>query len=269
MRLTLFAKANHDVHDSLHSLHVNGALCWNGINEIVRESHPGWSVRVRHETCARFDQLAAADGRIPEALARRGLALGNYGLASQFGGALYTTPADAVVLSLQPDLYIRLARHRAGGFLFFPEHRQHWPEADRRWLHDEFEVSPLTDAAASMRSLEAIVALLRAHRAVPVLVYNLSSVVPGDTVHCYAGLGETLSLRIRRFNVALCELSQRIGISVIDVDAIVAQAGVAVAKLDTRHLRAEGARRVAAEVVRVLADLGCFEARTAMDGACA
>ncbi|MCC6868680.1 MAG: hypothetical protein IT522_07645 [Burkholderiales bacterium] len=266
MRLTLFAKANHDVYDSLHSQHVNGVLCWNGINEIVRERYPGWSVRVRHETCARFDQLAAADGRIPEALARRSLALGNYGLASQFGGALYTVPADAVVLSLQPDLYIRLARHREEGFLFFPEGRPHWPEADRRWLHDAFEVSPLPDAAASMRSLETIVARLRAHRAVPVLVYNLSSVVPGDTVHCYAGLGETLSLRIRRFNLALCELSQRIGISVIDVDTIVARAGAAVVKLDARHLRAEGARQVAVEVVRVLDDLGCFDARVPMGG---
>lgn len=259
MRLTLFAKGNHDVHDTLHSQRLGGELCWNGINEIVRERHPGWSVRVRHETSARFDQLAAADGRIPAVLAQRSLDLGNYGLPSQFGGALYTAPADAVVLSLQPDLYFRMARHRGEGFLFHPEGRRGWSQEDQRWLRDEFEISPLPDAAASMRSLEAVVARLRARSGVPVLVYNLSSVVPGDTVHSYAGLGETLSLRIRRFNLALCELSQRIGISVIDVDAIVAQAGVAVAKLDARHLRAEGARRVAAEVVRVLGDLGCFD----------
>lgn len=261
LRLTLFAKANHDVHDSLHSLRVNGVLGFNGINEIVRVRHPGWTVRVRHETCARFDQLAAADGRIPASVAQRGLALGNYPLASQFGGALYTTPADAVVLSLQPDLYFRLARHRHDGFVFHPEGRHGWSAADQAWLRDDFDVSPAPDAATSMHHLETIVTRLRAESDAPVLVYNLSSVVPGDTVHCYAGLGETLSLRIRRFNLALCELSQRIGISVIDVDAIVARAGVAVAKLDTRHLHAEGARRVAAEVVRVLEDLGCFEDR--------
>ena len=261
MRLTLFAKGNHDVHDSLHSQRLGSVLAWNGINEIVRERYPGWSVRVRHETCARFDQLAAADGHIPGVLARRSLELGNYGLASQFGGTLYTAPADAVVLSLQPDIFFRMARHRAEGFLFHPEGRPDWREADRHWLREAFDLLPVPEVAASMHSLEAVVARLRTRGHMPVLVYNLSSVVPGDTVHDYAGLGETLSLRIRRFNLALCELSQRIGISVIDVDAIVAQAGVAVAKLDAWHLRAEGARRVAAEVVRVLDDLGCFQSR--------
>lgn len=262
MRLTLFAKGNHDVHDSLHSQRLAGVVGWNGINEIVRERHPGCSVRVRHETCARFDQLAAADGTVPAAFAGRTLDLGNYGLASQFGTALYTAPADVAVLSLQPDVYFTMARHRREGFVFHPEGWRYWPEADRQWFKESFEPAPLLDVAASMRSLETIVARLRAQRDRPVLVYNLSSVVPGDTVHSYLGLGETLSLRIRRFNLALCELSQRIGISVIDVDAIVAQAGVSVAKLDARHLRAEGARRVAAEVVRVLEDLGCFEPST-------
>jgi len=259
LRLTLFAKGNHDVHDSLHSQRLRGVVEWNGINEIVRERHPGWSVRVRHETCARFDQLAAATGAIPPAFAGRSLDLGNYGLSHQFGDALFTTSADAVVLSLQPDVYFHMARHRSAGFVFHPENWRAWSDADRQWLRATFEPAPLLDVATSMRHLEAVVARLRAQRDVPVLVYNLSSVVPGDTVHNYAGLGETLSLRIRRYNLALCELSQRIGISVIDVDAIVAQVGVANAKLDARHLRAEGARRVAAEVVRVLDDLGCFD----------
>ena len=65
---------------------------------------------------------------------------------------------------------------------------------------------------------------------------------------------------MRRFNLGLAELSQQTGISVIDVDRIVARAGADRLKLDTVHLTAEGCRLVAEEVVRVLDDLGYLPA---------
>ncbi len=82
--------------------------------------------------------------------------------------------------------------------------------------------------------------------------------VPGDTVHRHLGLPETLATRIRRFDVGLAELSQRTGISVIDVDAVLARTGAMRAKLDALHFTAEGCRTVAEEIVRVLDDLGCL-----------
>jgi hypothetical protein len=69
---------------------------------------------------------------------------------------------------------------------------------------------------------------------------------------------DALSTRIRRLNLGLIELSQDTGISVIDVDSVVARAGADHVKLDAVHLTAEGCRLVAEEVVRVLDDLGCF-----------
>ena len=53
-------------------------------------------------------------------------------------------------------------------------------------------------------------------------------------------------------------MSRQTGISVVDVDAVVARAGAARLKLDALHLTAEGYRLVAAEVVHILADLGCL-----------
>ena len=262
-RFTIFAKGNLDVHDTLHSLRVGGAVAWNGINAILRERFPGTTARVRHETWSRSDALLATDGGIPQALAGRDLALGPYPVASQFSRAVFETDADVYVLSIQPDVASWLFRHRREGFLLMAYDNETWHERDRQWLRDEFDPTGLLDADASMANLGAIAERLRARSEAPVLVYNLSSVVPGDSVHCYAGLDETLSTRIRRFNVALADLSRRTGISIVDVDAVVARAGAARLKLDAFHLTAEGCRHVAAEAVRVLDDLGVLTARAA------
>ncbi len=257
-RLTVFAKGNLDVRDSLHSLRLAGKLLWNGINDIVREKYPGTLVRLRHETWSRSDALLEATGIIPAGLSERSLPLGSYPLASQFSVAVFDTDADAIILSLQPDLTVRLARHRRDGYLFHPSDWQDWTPEDQRWLREDFAMDDLLDVDSSMANFATMVARIRARSTAPILVYNFSSVIPGDAVHCYEGLEETLSTRIRRFNLALADLSQRTGLSIIDVDRIVARAGADRVKLDAVHLSPEGCRLVADEVVRVLEDVGAL-----------
>jgi lysophospholipase L1-like esterase len=107
-----------------------------------------------------------------------------------------------------------------------------------------------------MRNLRAIIGRIRQSSEAPILVYNVSSIVPGETVHCLQGLGEIYSTRCRRFNLGLAELSEETGISVVDVDSIVARAGADKLKIDAMHLTADGYRLVAEEVVRIFIDLG-------------
>ena len=262
-RLRIFAKGNLDVRDSLHSLRVGGELLWNGINEIVRVRHPGTVVQVLHETMTRSDALLEARGEVPADLAQRTLDLGAYPAAAQFSTALFEARADAIVLSIQPDVAMTLARHKRDGYLFHPWDWASWPEDDRRWLRQNFHPVPLLDADASMRNLERVVARIRERSAVPIVLYNVSAIVPGDSTHAYQGLDETLATRIRRFDLAVIDLSRRIGLSVVDVDAIVARAGADRVKLDVFHLDAEGCRLVANQTVRVLEDLGVFPATAA------
>jgi hypothetical protein len=257
-RLTIFAKGNLDVRDSLHALRLGGALAWNGLNEVLRARCPGVVARVRHETWARSDALLEAQGVVPPALAERSLPLGAYPAASQFSRAVFETDADAVVLSIQPDLNTTLVRHRRDGFLFYPNDWRAWPAEDQAWLREAFEPVGLLDAATSMANLARVVARIRARTSAPILVYNVSGVVPGEQVHAHDGLGDIFSTRIRRFNLGLIELSQQTGISIVDVDAIVARAGADRLKYDAMHLTGEGCRAVAEETARVLADLGCL-----------
>lgn len=257
-RLKVFAKGNLDVRDTLHSMRVGSELRWNGINEIVRARFPSTVVQVVHETWSRSDALLAATGDVPRELSERALPLGAFPLPAQFSRRAFEPGPDAIVLSVQPDITVTLARHRREGYLFHPAQSDSWTEADRRWLRDEFAFEGLLDVAASMRNFERIVARIREGTSAPILVYNVSAVVPGETVHCHLGLGDTLATRIRRFNLGLAELSQRTGISVIDVDRVVARAGADAAKVDAIHLTAAACRQVAEETVRVMDDLGVF-----------
>lgn len=257
-RLTILAKGNADVRDSLHALHENGAVAWNGLNGLMRERHPEWTARVIHETMTRSDALLAPAAATPPALAGHVLPLGPYPAGSQFDTRLFDGGADIVVLSIQPDVMNRLVRHAGDGHLFYPHDAAAWPEQDRRWLVDQYRPEPPLDPAQSMANFARVVARIREKGDPIVLVFNLSPIVPWERVHCYEGVGETLAERIRKFNLALTELSRTTGISIVDVDAVLARAGAERLKLDAVALNAEGCRLVAEEVLRILEDLGCF-----------
>ncbi len=257
-RLTLFAKGNLDIRDSLHSLRIGRSVVWNGVNEVVRIRFPGTLIRLRHELCTRSDALCEARGVVPASLAEHPLPLAPYGPEVQFSQALFEAGADAIILSILSDVAGNLLRHRAENYLLCPHNLDSWVAADRAWLKDAFVRVPLLDVEDSMHNFCKIVARIRHRSDVPILVYNVSSIIPGEWVHCHTGLEDLLSTRIRRFNLALIELSRQTGISIIDVDAICARAGARRLKIDAVHLNAEGCRLIAEEVVRVLEDLGCF-----------
>jgi hypothetical protein len=252
------AKGNGDVRNALYALHEGGAVRWNGINAILREGWPGWTARVIHETMSRSDAVAAEPSAPPSALMARKLPLGPFPARGQFESRLFTERPDVVVLSIQPDVMNGLLRHRRDGHLFYPYAAESWPERDQAWLADNYEPEPSLDAARSMKNLARIVSRLREQGDPHILVFNLSPIVPWERVHCYQGVGETLAQRIRRFNVALADLSAETGISIVDVDAVAARHGAEQLKVDAVSLTAQGCRLVCEEFVRILDDLGAF-----------
>ena len=262
-RLTIFAKGNADVRDCLVAQRSGECVAWNGINEALRVSHPGWIARVRHETFTRSDALLAAAGLVPDALAGRDLPLGAYPAESQFRSHLFAAGDAVAVLSIQPDVMTRLARHRGDGHLFYPAGVDGWVAADRRWLAEHYAPAEPLAAAQAMAGLDEIVARLRRGGTTRILVFNMSPIIPWERIHNHHGLAEGLAERIRRFNLALIDLSRRSGVSIVDVDAVLARAGAERLKVDAVHLTAEACRLVAHEVVRILADLGCLAAERA------
>ncbi len=258
-RINIFVKGNVDVHDSLHSCRIGGELRWNGINEILRRSTSKVVARVRHETFTRSDALIAATGEIPPSLVGKDLSLGAYPLQSQFSTKLFEPGYDAIVLSLQPDIATGLYRHRQEGYLFYAAESETWARDHREWLKSDFELVPPLSVSAAMDNLSQIITRIQSVSDTPILIFNLSAVIPGDTTYCYLGLDETYATRIRRFNLALVELSARAGVSIVDVDAIIARHGAQTLKLDAVHLTPLGYELAAVETARILSDLGVLD----------
>ncbi len=96
-----------------------------------------------------------------------------------------------------------------------------------------------------------------------VLVVNVSTFDPTDQTSSLHGLDEEpISMRAHRINLALLKLSNEIGISIIDVDRITAEAGCAGVVPAALTLSAEGSAQVRDETVRVLEDYGFFDERS-------
>ena len=119
-RLTLFVKGNVDVHDFLHSCRIGGELMWNGVNEVLRERYHGNLARIMHETWTRSDALLECDGSVPGGSRSAMCRWASDPPASQFSNAIFTTPADAIILSIQPDVTTSMVQHRRDGFFFIP-----------------------------------------------------------------------------------------------------------------------------------------------------
>jgi len=70
-------------------------------------------------------------------------------------------------------------------------------------LREAFVSEGLLSVEASIANFEKIVARIREQSSAPILVYNVSAVVPGERMHAYSDTEETVSTRIRRFNLGL------------------------------------------------------------------
>ena len=259
--IRIFARGNTDVRDSLLWSRVAGVLEWNGINEVLRARHPGVIAKVRHETCARIDLIPLPGETLPsppEELARR-LPSGAHPIARQHSSALFDAPADAVIFSLQSAVNSSLVRHRRDGWLLLPDDFDTWDAASRAWLASECENAGPAPIEPTLQRLEQLIGAVQERLGAPVLIYNLSPVIPGERTHCWLGAEDALGLRVRRFNVGLVELSTRQDFSIVDVDRILACAGAERLKIDMVHLKAEALRLVADEVVRILEERGCFD----------
>lgn len=260
--LRIFARGNVDVRDALLWSRVGGQLQWNGINEVLRVRHPGTIAKVRHETCARLDLVPLPGETLPgppPELARR-FPSGAHPIERQHRTAMYDAPADVVVLSMQSATTNALVRHRREGWLLLPDELETWDAESLAALKRDFENAGLAPLETVIERLERLVPAIEDRLGAHVLVFNLSPIVPGERVHCWVGAEESLALRVRRFNLALAELSARLGFSIVDVDRICACAGADRVKVDLFHLTAEGYRLVAEETVRILEERGWFDA---------
>ncbi len=263
-KLRLFLKGNDDLVGSL--LPVEKANPGGAIRELVRSRCRGaCDLELTHESCARSDlllQQIEAD-HVPDEV--KGLAAqGDGGTAwADMPTRLGTSPVDICVLSLEPDIGRALWRHRETGYLVDPPARwgDDWPAPKRAWFADRFEPVGQIPVEQWKEKFIRLVRILKERTGAHIIVYNCSTFDPGDRVHNYRGVEGGLGLRAHRFNLALIEISALEGISIIDVDRLIGEAGAGRHVLAPLRYSAGGFELIRAEFLRVLEDIGFFESR--------
>jgi hypothetical protein len=98
-----------------------------------------------------------------------------------------------------------------------------------------------------------------------VIFSNVSTIDPADTTTNYHGLqDDPPSLRAHKTALAILDLSNQLGVSVIDADRLLAEMGAAPHVEKIGHYDAEASDIICEEIKRILEDYGFFENRPVM-----
>jgi hypothetical protein len=117
-------------------------------------------------------------------------------------------------------------------------------------------------ATSFHEDLVAVIDAVKLRSGAHVLVSNVSTFDPEDeTSNLHGGDPEPLSMRAHRVDLVLLKLSHLVGVSLIDVDRISAEAGCRNVVPHVLELSAQGSALVRDETVRVLEDYGFFDLR--------
>lgn len=119
------------------------------------------------------------------------------------------------------------------------------------------------EAVQSVRAdLVAVVNTIKDKLGAHILVANASTIDPADATHNYHGVAEEpVPLRVHRLVHMLVRVSHDEGISIIDIDRLIAELGAADHVEAAMSYSAAACAAIAAEVVRILEDYGFFDER--------
>ena len=125
---------------------------------------------------------------------------------------------------------------------------------------------PHAVAAAVKEDLLACIKLIKSKVGAHILVANLSSIDPQNPIYTYHGLdAEPFTLCAQRLNLVLIGASHEEGISIIDVDRKIAEAGGGGTVVSGGVYNEAGSLVVLNELIRVLDDYGFLDDRPLME----
>jgi hypothetical protein len=171
-------------------------------------------------------------------------------------------PKTVIALSVGSDVTRSLYRHREYGFLV--DIGGWWlnqsldkaiKDVDTvRWFKDNFEAIGKIEVADFQANFERIIRHLHSTGS-QVIVLNTLVVDPLSPLHNYQLHNQAHMTRRREFNIALNELSARLGFHVVDIDRLLKMQGVR-EQIDFAHISTAAKLPIAHEGYRILRELG-------------
>lgn len=126
----------------------------------------------------------------------------------------------------------------------------------------EASASGTVDSDSCFEALQRVVQMVKEGPGAHVVMLNGSSLDPEDRHHTYVGMADDpIAVRIHKMNLVALELSYREGISIIDVDRIVAELGGDQSVEAPLRYSEDANVAIREEFLRVIEDIGFFEKR--------
>src|SRR5262245_55927233 len=176
-------------------------------------------------------------------------------------------PKTVVTISIGSDAGgRRLYRHKQHGFLVDPGGG--WLKSldatlndlsAVAWFRQNIESVGLISVEAFMENFTKIIQLLRANTTTHVIVFNALTIEPGNTAHNFQFVKHSDTMRWRRFNIALMELSRQLDFPIVDLDRIVRRYGIKDQR-SAAHFPPQVDLVLARQTFRIMNDLGVFSA---------
>lgn len=264
-RISVFLKGNEDLADSLLAIGEGGQKLAKGLRQRVNETYRGrFEVEIFQESSGPTELLLASSLRPhPE----------HYPLASSEGDPgpvdlapptrLFQHAADVVVFSLEPEITRPLWSHKKTGFRVSPHPgwEKEWASDQRRSFADHYEPLGLVPVERFRQGFARLVADIKEQTAAHIIVFNCFAFDPDDRTRSYFGIPDTHALRALKFNLALIDISTEQGISIVDVDRVLAELGGACHVTAAFRYSPQACESIRDEFLRVLQDIGFFEHR--------
>jgi hypothetical protein len=229
----------------------------------ARRKHPGLAVDVACEPCGHPSLLLQQIeiGRIPDELREIGLI--DDELTAQFEGQFFEARPDVILLSIGPAATQSLWRRSNGTYIVrLPERwEQRWSAAQRAWIHEHLEPMGPVTGEQFRRDLARLVREVKAHGGAHVVVLNASTFNPREEVWRLNRDADSLSLRIHAMNLAVMKVSRAEGISIVDVDRLIAELGARNVVSGAVDYTAAAFDVIGDELIRIMEDIGFFEKR--------
>lgn len=184
-------------------------------------------------------------------------------LTGQSPTSLLEAGIDIIVFSTQAEITKNLWQHHQTGHLIdIPEDwEQQWSEVAKQEFQQHFSPTGLLSAEQSQANFSQLIQLLKEKTGAYIIFYNCSDFDPSDRTTNYHNVGETLRLRIQKLNLFLLKLSMQEGISIVDVESLIAELGAAQHITSPLDYSPEAYQVICQEFFRVITDVGFFENR--------
>lgn len=172
-------------------------------------------------------------------------------------------PKNVIVLGIASDEVRQVYRHREHGFVVDPG--GWWLNQDLNnvlddlsvveWFRTKFKRAGRMSLDDFRKNNARLVTETRERVGAHIVYYNTMVVDPANPTHNYQLVKAAHNVRRREFTIALAELSQDLGFSIVDVDRILKLTG-AEEQVDFAHFPVDRMMPIGAELHRILRSLG-------------